>query len=148
VNVVLDDHQDDAVEEPLDDDDEGEFAAYDEHDDDVDEFDDEDFDDEDFDDDGRAAPTPIRRFERSAVGTVFSAGLLGLRDVFEGPKKEEVQVVTDWAGDPPFTDPYVLRLDPDHPEDSIVMVRPWLRSARDADDNGDTDAETGTDEPD
>ena len=27
----------------------------------------------------------------------------------------------------PFTDPYVLRLDPDHPEDSIVMVRPWLK---------------------
>ena len=24
-------------------------------------------------------------------------------------------------------DPFVLRLDPEHPEDSIVMVRPWLR---------------------
>ena len=33
----------------------------------------------------------------------------------------------DYSGDPPFTDPIVLRLDPDHPEDSIVMVRPWLR---------------------
>ena len=52
----------------------------------------------------------------------------GLRDVFEPSKKDEVQVVTDWSGDHPFTDPYVLRLDPDHPEDSIVMVRPWLRN--------------------
>ena len=28
-----------------------------------------------------------------------------------------------------FTDPIVLRLDPDHPEDSIVMIRPWLTQA-------------------
>jgi hypothetical protein len=85
------------------------------------------FDDAAFDDDEHAPATPIQRFEQSAAGAVFAAGLLGLRDVLEGPKKEEVQVVTDWSGDPPFTDPYVLRLDPDHPEDSIVMVRPWLK---------------------
>ena len=35
----------------------------------------------------------------------------------------------NYSGDPPFTDPLVLRLDPEHPEDSIVMVRPWLRDA-------------------
>ena len=97
----------------------------------LDEYDDEDDDgyeyDDAFGDDERAEPTAIRRFEQSAVGAVVSAGLLGLRDALEGPKKEEVQVVTDWSGDPPFSDPYVLRLDPDHPEDSIVMVRPWLR---------------------
>jgi hypothetical protein len=83
--------------------------------------------DDDFATDEHAPPTPIQRFERSAAGAVFSAGLLGLRDALEGPKKEEIQVVSDWSGDPPFTDPYVLRLDPDHPEDSIVMVRPWLK---------------------
>jgi hypothetical protein len=82
---------------------------------------------EEFDDDEHAPPRPIQRFQQSAAGTVFAAGLLGLRDVLEGPRKEEVQIVTDWAGEPPFTDPYVLRLDPDHPEDSIVMVRPRLR---------------------
>jgi hypothetical protein len=82
---------------------------------------------DEFDDDEHAAPRPIQRFQQSAAGTVFAAGMLGLRDALEGPKKEEVQVVTDWAGDPPFTDPFVLRLDPDHPEDSVVMVRPWLR---------------------
>ena len=103
---------------------------FDEYDDD--EFDgdldtDFEFDDAAFDDDDHAPATPIQRFEQSAAGAVFAAGLLGLRDVLEGPKKEEVQVVTDWSGDPPFTDPYVLRLDPDHPEDSIVMVRPWLK---------------------
>lgn len=70
---------------------------------------------------------PIDKFRDTAVGSVLAAGLLGLRDVLEPPKKEEVAIVQDYAGDPPFTDPFVLRLDPEHPEDSIVMVRPWLR---------------------
>jgi 4'-phosphopantetheinyl transferase len=74
---------------------------------------------------------PIDKFRETAVGSVFAAGLLGLRDALEPPKKEEVAIVQDYAGDPPFTDPYVLRLDPDHPEDSIVMVRPWLRDPPD-----------------
>jgi 4'-phosphopantetheinyl transferase len=70
---------------------------------------------------------PIDKFRDTAVGSVFAAGLLGLRDALEPPKKDEVAIVRDHAGDPPFKDPFVLRLDPDHPEDSIVMVRPWLR---------------------
>jgi hypothetical protein len=77
--------------------------------------------------DDHAEPPPIERFRRSAVGSVFAAGLLGLRDVFEPPKDEEPAIVEDWSGQPYQDDPYVLRLDPDHPEDSIVMVRPWLR---------------------
>jgi phosphopantetheinyl transferase len=70
---------------------------------------------------------PIDKFRGTAVGSVLAAGLLGLRDALEPPKKDEVAIVQDYGGDPPFTDPFVLRLDPDHPEDSIVMVRPWLR---------------------
>jgi 4'-phosphopantetheinyl transferase len=70
---------------------------------------------------------PIDKFRDTAVGSVLAAGLLGLRDALEPPKKDEVAIVQDYAGEPPFTDPYVLRLDPEHPEDSIVMVRPWLR---------------------
>ena len=74
---------------------------------------------------------PIDKFRDTAVGSVLAAGLLGLRDALEPPKKEEVAIVQDYSGDPPFTDPFVLRLDPDHPEDSIVMVRPWLRDRPD-----------------
>jgi hypothetical protein len=77
--------------------------------------------------DPHAEPRPIDRFRSTAVGSVMAAGLLGLRDVLEPPKDEEPAIVVDWSGAPPFTDPYVLRLDPEHPEDSIVMVRPWLR---------------------
>jgi hypothetical protein len=76
-----------------------------------------------------AEPAPIEKFRRSAVGTMFAAGLLGLRDVIEPPKDETPAIVEDWAGGEPFADPIVLRLDPDHPEDSIVMIR---RSVRDA----------------
>jgi hypothetical protein len=88
--------------------------------------------DDDYLDDA-APPSPIRRFEASAAGVVAAGFMTGLQNALFGKPKEEVQVVADWSGDPPFTDPYVLRLDPDHPEDSIVMVRPWLRDAEASD---------------
>jgi hypothetical protein len=90
---------------------------------------DPDEDELDDDDVAHAELPPIERFHRSAVGGVLAAGLLGLRDVLEPTKQEEPAVVVDYSGDPPFTDSLVLRLDPDHPEDSIVMVRPWLRDS-------------------
>jgi hypothetical protein len=65
---------------------------------------------------------PMERFQRSAVGSVLAAGMFGLRDVLE-PEREEQIVVEQEAPGQPFADPIVLRLDPDHPEDSIVMVR-------------------------
>ncbi len=97
--------------------------------------DEEDYTDEQPDDaDGAVAahadPAPIERFRRTSIGTALAAGLLGLRDVLEPPKDETPAIVEDWAGGEPFTDPIVLRLDPDHPEDSIVMVRPGLAAKR------------------
>ena len=91
-------------------------------------------DDEDYTDEtedavaGHADPAPIERFRRTAIGSVLAAGMFGLRDVLEPPKDETPAIVEDWAGGEPFDDPIVLRLDPDHPEDSIVMVRPWLHA--------------------
>ena len=76
---------------------------------------------------GHAEPAPIEKFRRTAVGTVFAAGLLGLRDVIEPPKDDTPAIVEEWAGGEPFNEPMVLRLDPDHPEDSLVMVRRWLK---------------------
>jgi 4'-phosphopantetheinyl transferase len=75
----------------------------------------------------RDANRPIGKFRGTAVGSVLAAGLLGLRDALEPAREEEVAIVQNYSGDPPFTEPIVLRLDPEHPEDSIVMVRPWLR---------------------
>jgi hypothetical protein len=70
---------------------------------------------------------PIDKFRDTAVGSVLAAGMLGLRDVLETPRDDKVAIVKEYGGEPPFGDDLVLRLDPDHPEDSIVMVRPWLR---------------------
>jgi hypothetical protein len=78
---------------------------------------------------GHAAPAPIERFHRSSLGTVLAAGMFGLRDVLEPPKDETPAIVEDWSGGEPFDDPYVMRLDPEHPEDSIVMIRPWLKKS-------------------
>ena len=78
---------------------------------------------------GHATPAPIERFHRSSVGTMLAAGMFGLRDVLETPKDETPAIVEDWAGGEPFDDPYVMRLDPENPEDSIVMIRPWLKKA-------------------
>jgi hypothetical protein len=92
--------------------------------------DDEDYTDEPTDEglepEAHAQPAPIERFHRSAIGTALAAGMFGLRDVLETPKDETPAIVEDWAGGQPFNEPMVLRLDPDHPEDSIVMIRPHL----------------------
>jgi hypothetical protein len=77
-------------------------------------------------DDAPAEPRPIDKFRGTAAGTILAAGLIGLGDALEGPREKDVEIVIDYAGDPPFTDRFVLRLDPDNPADSIVMIRPWI----------------------
>jgi 4'-phosphopantetheinyl transferase len=70
---------------------------------------------------------PIDKFRGTAVGGVLAAGLLGLRDAIEPRRDEEVAIVRDDAGGPPKKDPILLELDPEHPEESVVRIRPWLR---------------------
>ena len=76
------------------------------------------------------APTrPIDRFARTTAGMVLSASMLGLRDVLEGPRDDEPPIVREWGGEPPEPGAVSMRLDPDNPQDSIILVRPWLREA-------------------
>jgi 4'-phosphopantetheinyl transferase len=70
---------------------------------------------------------PIDKFRGTAVGSVLAAGMLGLRDVLEPRRDEEIAIVQDHGAGPPVNDPIELQLDPDHPEESVVRVRPWLR---------------------
>lgn len=66
---------------------------------------------------------PVDKFRHTAVGSVLAAGLLGLRDVFEGrPEAEETVLEADAPGAP--LDGIELFLDPDHPERSIVVIHP------------------------
>ena len=53
---------------------------------------------------------------------MVAAGLLGLRDVFEGrPEREETAIVSEAPSQP--HDDIELVLDPEHPERSVVIVR-------------------------
>jgi hypothetical protein len=74
-----------------------------------------------------ATPPSIQRFRYTSLGTMLAAGMIGLREVLEPEKDDTPAIVENWAGGEPFDDPYVMRLDPDNPQDSIVMIRPWLR---------------------
>jgi 4'-phosphopantetheinyl transferase len=76
---------------------------------------------------GDPGSRPIDKFRGTAVGGVLAAGMLGLRDALEPRKDEEIAIVRDDAGGPPRDDAIELQLDPDHPEESVVRVRPWLR---------------------
>jgi hypothetical protein len=68
-------------------------------------------------------PTPTQRFARTAAGTVLSAALLGLRDALEGRPDDEAPVIDEWSGEPLHGDRILIRLDPDDPADSIVLIR-------------------------
>jgi hypothetical protein len=78
-----------------------------------------------------APARPIDRFARTTAGMVISASMLGLRDVLEGPREDEPAIVREWGGDPPEPGGVSMRLDPDNPQDSIVLVRPWLLRGHD-----------------
>jgi hypothetical protein len=77
--------------------------------------------DEQADPDERA-PRLARWRERPSTH-VLGAAMLGLRDAMYGRPEDEVIVVRDASGDPPGGDEPELRLDPEHPERSQVVVR-------------------------
>ena len=92
----------------------------------ADEFARDEYDELDEYDEYDVARPPVRaidRFQHTAVGGVLAAGLLGLRDIFEPEREDRPAIVVDWSGAPPFGDRILLRLDPERPEDSIVVVR-------------------------
>ncbi len=69
----------------------------------------------------------IDRFRSSATGSVLAAMMSGLGNVLEPTKKEQPAIVVEHDGQgEPFTEPIVMRLDPDDPRDSIVLVRRHL----------------------
>ena len=66
---------------------------------------------------------PIDRFRRGAVGGVVAAGLLGLRDALEGrPERDDIEIVGQ-APQPHDGRRFDLLLDPEHPENSIAVIR-------------------------
>src|SRR4051812_19886410 len=60
----------------------------------------------------------------------LAASMRAMHDVFYG-KRDEPAIVVDAQGDPPGDEPLDVQLNPDHPEESVVIVRPWLLEHRD-----------------
>jgi hypothetical protein len=77
------------------------------------------------------AKRAIDRFRAGATGSVLAAMMTGLGAVLE-PSKQEIPpvIVEHGGGGEPFTEPIVMRLDPDDPRDSIVLVRRHLMPRR------------------
>ncbi|MGH9165102.1 MAG: hypothetical protein ACRDZW_06260 [Acidimicrobiales bacterium] len=69
-----------------------------------------------------AAPGPAK-LKQGAVGTVLGSAMLGLANAIYGPREEAAEVI-QVAGGPPEPGWLDLHLDPDHPEDSVAVVRP------------------------
>ena len=73
-------------------------------------------------------------FRDGLGGKMLAASMRGLAEAIYGPK-EEPAIVIEASGDPPGDEGLDVRLDPDHPEQSVVVVRPWLlRHLRDQQD--------------
>ena len=75
-------------------------------------------------------------WRKGRLGTQFvAAAMVGLAEAIYGPK-EKPAIVVDASGDPPGDGALELSLDPDHPEDSVVVIRPWLLQNGGAADGG------------
>ncbi len=68
------------------------------------------------------AVTP-KHWSRGRSASMLGAAMLGLHEVIYGPHGNEIAIVVDAGGDPPGDDLPEVRLDPDHPERSEVIVR-------------------------
>jgi hypothetical protein len=74
-------------------------------------------------DEGDTGPR-LAAWRSHPVGSALGAAMLGLHDAIYGRTDNEVAIVQEAGGDPPNDDLHDLRLDPDHPERSEVVVRP------------------------
>jgi hypothetical protein len=63
-----------------------------------------------------------RRVLGSAGGQVIGSAMLGLANAIYGRRDEQVVIVQETSGDPPHDD-LEVRLDPDAPERSEVIIR-------------------------
>lgn len=73
-----------------------------------------------------SVPPPTRPSLKDGLGAkMLAASMRGLQEAIYGPK-DEPAIVIEAAGDPPDPEGLDVRLDPDHPDQSVVVVRPWL----------------------
>jgi len=67
--------------------------------------------------------TPMGKVTRSSGGQVLGQAMLGMANAVFGRHDDEVVVVEEGPSGPGDDEPFTVRLDPDHPERSTVVVR-------------------------
>ena len=72
----------------------------------------------------KGLPPPPRR--RRLGVELMAAAMIGLEQAISGPR-EKLTIVVDASGDPPLDDPLSVHIDLEHPEQSVAVVRTWLR---------------------
>lgn len=64
---------------------------------------------------------------RSLPAELLGGAMKGLAEALYGPRKQEIEIVSEAPGDPPDGDPLELHLDEDDPTRSRAILRPWRR---------------------
>jgi hypothetical protein len=67
--------------------------------------------------------TPMGKVTRSSGGQVIGQAMLGMANAVFGRNDDEVVVVEEGPSGSGDDEPFTVRLDPDHPERSTVVVR-------------------------
>jgi hypothetical protein len=78
-----------------------------------------------------ANPQPPPHRPRSTSARLLYAGMLGLHQAIYGVEPDQPAIVVDADGDPAEPESLEVHLEPDHPEDSSVIVRSWLIERKD-----------------
>lgn len=80
---------------------------------------------------GRETSGDSLRFDRwrrrSAAGAMMTGIAFGLQEALD-TKRKEPPIVQQVDGDPGPQGPIELQFDPDHPEKTVAVIRPWLMS--------------------
>jgi hypothetical protein len=71
-------------------------------------------------------PTSPKPIGRGVGSKMLYAGMFGLHQAIYGETISPVTIVADADGDPDKPESLEVHLDEEHPDESTVVVRPWL----------------------
>lgn len=75
----------------------------------------------------------VPSWRKAGFGTqMVAASMVGLAEALYGPR-EQPAIILEASGGPPGDRGLDVHLDPDHPDQSVVVVRPWLLGRREGD---------------
>ena len=70
----------------------------------------------------------VNAIVRTTPGQVLGQAMIGMAQAIYGRQDEDVVIVVEGNSETTDDDPFVVRLDPDHPERSSVVFKPGLNS--------------------